>query len=243
MKMLPHLLVVMMACTSPLAAAQEAFLTNPETLHEDPRWPGDRVFLAADFFERLQKYDSVMVDEPVIFVAPDSPYSGFKASDMAVVAQGIREAFSSGMSSEPVSFGTFKVTDQPGASTLYVRIALKNVYVRKNKRGLLAYTPAGAVIKGATDLGKDTFDKSTLVEMVVELEVQDSTTGEVLAAMSLARGQQADKKARIQEEAAGWNATGAIAEVIGRRLACRLDNARLPEDQRRDCIAAIPMTL
>ena len=243
MKILLNLLVVMLVFTSSLATAQEAFLTNPKALHTDPRWPGDRVFLVADLFDRMQKYDSVMVDEPVIFVASNSPYSGFKASDMAKVAQAIRAAFSSGVSSEPVSFGNYKVTDQPGASTLYVRIALRNVYVRKNKRGLLAYTPAGAVIKGATDLAKDTFDKSTLVEMAVEMEVQDSATGEVLAAMSMARGQQADKKAKIQEESAGWDATGQIAEIFGRRLACRLDNARLPEDARRDCIAAIPMHL
>ena len=33
---------------------------------------------------------------------------------------------------------------------------------------------------------------------------------------------------------------GQIAELMGRRMACRLDNARLPESQRHDCIAELP---
>ena len=43
--------------------------------------------------------------EPEIFVAPDSPYGGFKASAMAARSDMLRKSFMDGLSSEPVSFG------------------------------------------------------------------------------------------------------------------------------------------
>jgi hypothetical protein len=226
-----------------MMAQNNDFLSHPELLKPDARFSNDLAYLAEDMAERAKSYDRVMVDEPVIFVAPDSPYGGFKASDMAALSAMLRQSVVEGLSSEPASFGTFKAVDQPGAGTLYLRWALKNVYIRKNKRGLLAYTPVGAVAKGASDLARDAIDKSTLVEMVLEAEVLDSVTNEVLFAYVMDRGQRADKKAWVDEAAVEWEATGAIAEVLGRRMACRLDNARRTEAQRRDCIKEIPAPL
>lgn len=159
----------------------------------------------------------------------------------AALSNLLREAVATGLASEPTSFGNYQVVDEPSASTLYLRIALKNIYIRKNKRGLLGYTPMGFVVKGVSSLTKDVFDKSTLVEMTLETELLDTQNGEVLFAGILDRGRRADKKAHVKEQAAGWEVTGAIAEVMGRRLACRLDNARRPEEQRRDCIAELPV--
>jgi hypothetical protein len=229
---------------APLAGvAQDQFLTDPSKLHSDPRFSGDRVFFVEDIVTRLANYESVMVDEPVIFIAPESPYTGFKGSDMAVLSDLLRRSFIEGLTSEPVSFGSFKSAEQPGAGTLFVRIALKDVYIRKNKRGLLAYTPVGAVAKGVKDVASEAVDKTTLVEMTVEAEMQDSVSGDVLVAIVMDRGQRKDKASKTEEDAAGWEATGAIAGLLGRRLACRLDNARLPEAQHRDCIQAIPIQL
>ena len=233
----------LLTLTLPLLAVAEDFLSDPASLRGDERFGGDLVYFSDNILERLVAYESVMVDEPVIFIAADSPYNGFKASDIAAVAEMMRQSIIQGLTTQPVSFGHFQAVDQPGAATLYVRLALKNVYIRKNKRGLLAYTPVGAVVKGASDLAREAIDKSTLVEMAVEAEMQDSVSGEVLFAIAMDRGQRADKSANVKEEAAEWEATGNIAQALGRRLACRLDNARLAEDQRKDCIAEIPIEL
>jgi hypothetical protein len=229
---------------APLAGvAQDQFLTDPSKLHSDPRFSGDQIFFVENVRTRLADYDSVMVDEPVIFIAPGSPYTGFKGSDMAALSDLLRRSFIEGLTSEPVSFGSFKSAEQPGAGTLFVRLALKDVYIRKNKRGLLAYTPVGAVAKGVKDAASDAIDKTTLVEMTVEAELQDSKSGDVLFAIVMNRGQREDKASWTKEDAADWEATGAIAGLLGRRLACRLDNARLPEARHRDCIQAIPIQL
>ena len=93
-----------------------------------------------------------------------------------------------------------------------------------------------------SDLASEAIDKSTLVEMTLEAEVLDSVSGDVLFAVSAEFGQNKDKAAGHEEEAAEWELTGQIANVMGRRMACRLDNGRLPEDELRDCIGEIPIS-
>jgi len=225
--------------SGPALVSAEEFLTDPSLLRSEERFGEDRVYYVEDILQRLPSYQNVLVDEPVIFIAADSPYTGFKPSDLAALSELVRLSFIEGLTAQPVSFGHYEAVDQPGAGTLYVRLALKNVHIRKNKRGVLAYTPVGAIAHSAKNMGKDTLDKTTLVELTVEGELQDSQSGEVLFAVSMSRGQRADKAAKIKEEAANWEATGEIAGAFGRRLACRLDNTRLPENQRVDCIEAI----
>jgi hypothetical protein len=180
-----------------------------------------------------------MVDEPVIFLAEDSDYKGFKASDLAAIADMFRKGFIKGLSNQPVSFGNYKVVDEPGASVLYLRLALKDVYIRKNKRGLLAYTPVGAVVKGVHDIASEAIDKTTLVELKIEAEVQETGSGDVLFAAILDRGHR--KAHHVKEDDAGWDAPGNVSEKLGRRLACRLDNARSPADKQVDCVKTIPI--
>ena len=63
--------------------------------------------------------------------------------------------------------GRYKVVDQPGPDVLYMRTALTNLYLKKKKRGVLAYTPIGAVAKAGTDALKDTLDKVDIIEMAL----------------------------------------------------------------------------
>ena len=223
---------------SALASAED-FLSAPDTLRPDPLFGDDLVYYPDDVLSRLPKYNSVMVDEPIIFLAEDSDYKGFKASDLAAVADMFRQGFMEGLSKQPVSFGNFKVVDEPGPSVLYLRLALKDVYISKHKRGLLAYTPVGAVVKGVHDIASDAIDKTTLVELKIEAEMQDTESGDVLFAAILDRGH---RKAHHQkEDAAGWEVPGNVANKLGRRLACRLDNARLAADKQQDCVKMIPI--
>lgn len=216
------------------------FLTAQEKLQADPRFGGDMVYFPDGIEERLGGYDSLMVDEPVIFIADKSTYKGFKASDLAAISDMLRKSFIKGLSTQQVSIGSYKVVEQPGPSVLYVRLALKDVYVEKEKRGLLSYTPVGLVAHGVVDMASEVVDKTNLVELKVEVEMQDTQSGEVLFASILDRGHRKNKQAHQKEEQAGWDTPGALAEVLGRRLACRLDNARLPVDKQPDCLKILP---
>ena len=86
----------------------------------------------------------------------------------------LRKSFIKGLSSQPVSIGNFKVVEEAGPSVLYVRMALKDLYIKKEKRGLLSYTPVGMVAHGVADMASDAVDKTTLVEMKVEVEMQET---------------------------------------------------------------------
>lgn len=221
------------------AGLTEDFLSEPGKLHADERFGADLVYFPDDVDQRMAKYDSIMIDEPVIFLSDDSPYKGFKASELAAIADSLRKSFTKGMTEQQVSTGQYKVVDQPGPSVVYLRLALKDLYIKKEKRGLLSYTPVGIVAHGVTDLASDAIDKTILVELSVEAELQDTEFGDILFASVLHRGQH--KAHHVKEKEAQWDTPGAIAEAMGRRLACRMDNARLPEAKRTDCLKAIPM--
>lgn len=224
-----------------IGASADDFLSAPEKLQPDDRFGGDLVYFPDDILQRLPNFDSLMVDEPVIFLADDSKYKGFKASDLAAVSDMLRKSFIKGLTSQPVSIGNFQVVEEAGPSVLYVRMALKDVYVKKEKRGLLSYTPVGIVAHGVADMASDAIDKTTLVEMKVEVEMQETEHGDVLFAAILDRGHRKDKKAHQKEHDAGWDAPGSVAEKLGRRLACRLDNGRLPTAKQVDCVKTIPL--
>lgn len=241
MKKLPAItLSLMMFGVSGLTFGDD-FLSDPDKLHKDKRFGNDLVYFPEGIEDRFSKYDSLMVDEPIIFLSEDSPYKGFKASDLAAVTEAVRKSMITGLTEQKVSTGNYKAVDKPGPSVLYVRMAVKDVYVHKNKRGLLSYTPVGIVVKGVHDIASETIDKTTLVEMQLEVEMQDSTTGEVLFAAVMDRGHRKDKAAHIKEDNVSWDRPGAIAEKLGRRLACRMDNKRLSAEKQVDCLKAIPI--
>lgn len=241
MKIKNALFLILLITSTPLSLSADEFFSHPELLQADAQYGTDLAYLAEGALARLPSYQNIMVDEPVIFIAEDSPYTGFKASDLAAVSGMIREGFTTGLQAEPMRSGNLNVVDQAGPDTLYVRLGIQNVYIRKNKRGLFSYTPVGALAHGVSSAAKETIDKTTLVEMQVQAEVLDSLTNEVLAAFQVSRGQRKEKATNTEEEVAGWEVTGVMAEAAGRRMACRFDNSRLPEGERRDCIREIPL--
>ena len=92
--------------------------------------------------ERLAQYDSIMVDQPELFIDPDSNYKGMKPDTVTDIGEMIRSSVVDGLS------GAYGIVEEPGESTLYLRLAATNLYIRKDKRGILGYTPIGAVAHG-----------------------------------------------------------------------------------------------
>lgn len=195
-----------------------------------PRTSGeisDLFYGSPDLYERVAGFTGVAVDQPHILISPDSPYKGGKPEDMLQLAEMMRATLA-----ERLTQGGYLVVNAPGPGILYLRLALTDLELKKKKRGLLSYTPAGMVIKAGSDAMKETLDKVDITRMTLQAELQDGGTGEVLAAVVMARETpEGAKEVRIEFE----ELTALLAEY-GARIRCGLDNARLAPEQRIDCL-------
>jgi Protein of unknown function (DUF3313) len=223
------LLQVALALASPVLNAQdseETFLSDYSRLKPSPDNPFEEVYIAPGALERASKYTAIMIDQPELFVHPDSKYKGMKPDDMKIVADALRDAVTAELKD------SYKIVDAPGADVLYVRLAVGDLMLKKKKRSILAYTPAGALIKAARDLTKEVTDKVDVASFVVEGEVQDSVSGEQLAALTMSRGSLSTKDSGA---APTWDELSGLFGTIGKRLRCRLDNSKRPEAEQARC--------
>jgi hypothetical protein len=127
------------------------------------------------------------------------------------------------------------VVDEPGPDVLYMRLALTDLYLQKEKRGIWAYTPAGAVVQLGADQVRDMMSKIDIIEMALQAELLDSQSEEVLLAAVLKRGSRKDKGTGQKLVRLDFDDLRAVVREYGARLTCRLDNARKPESQWIDC--------
>ncbi len=167
--------------------------------------------------------------QPEVHFSPDSEYKGLKPEDVKTLSMLMRDA----LKAKIEAGGTYKVVDKPAANVVYMRTALTELYLKKKKRGLLAYTPVGAVAKVGVDALRETLDKVDIIEMAFEAELADSKSGEVLVATVVKRG--ARKAQGQKEQRIDMNEFNETIAGYGARLRCRLDNAKLPEAQWVDC--------
>jgi hypothetical protein len=212
-------------------AYDKSFLTNYDLLK--PRTgkagqPGDLAYIAPGALKRLAAYKAVMVDQPEILFSPDSEIKGMKPDDQKALAEAMRDSLSGKLAA-----GGYSVAQQPGPAVLYLRVALTDLMVKKKKRGLMAYTPVGAVVKAGTDAVKDTLSKVDFIEMTFQAELVDSVSNDVLGAVVAERGSrkaEGQKETRIDIDELSQN-----MRAWGLRLRCQLDNSKLVEDKQSDC--------
>lgn len=217
-------------CSVPAVAQQswagETFLTDYSKLQPMKGKEGkDFVFVAAGVEDRAGKYQSVMLDQPEVFIGANSPYKGAKPEDIAAIAGLVRSTTATALEERG-----YKIVDRPGNDVLYVRLAVTDLQIAKKKRGLLAYTPVGFVVNAGVKALQEFMDKYDVLDLSLQAEVQDSTSSEVLAAAVLNRGQSAGGDKRID-----FDVMVAATDLFADRLACRLDNAHVPAAKRIDC--------
>jgi len=213
-----------------LASAEESgFLDDYSVLGATGEYGAARMYVADGAPERMKAYSKVMIDQPLIYVDPDSKSKGMKPDTMTTIAETLRSA----VSDEIV--GQYSVVDKKGEGVLYFRWAVTNLYLQKPKRNLLAYTPVGAVANAAVSGLSDFVDKNHLVDLRLEGELRDSLTGELFVALTLERGQRKDKAAKISEDPATWEELFAVGTALGKRFSCRLNNSRVDMSKRQDC--------
>ena len=173
------------AITGPIIAQDiqnSDFLSDYSQLKKSSDKHMDYTYLASGAPTKMAHYWAVMIDQPEIFIAPDSSYKGMKPDDMKELGDLFR-----GTMARTLAEG-YMIVDQPGPNVLYVRFALSNLKLKKKKRGLLSYTPVGLVITAAKEVMlSDLTRKIDLKGLTMEMEILDSTSEEQLAALVEAR--------------------------------------------------------
>ena len=217
-----------MAVSADGPSTESGFLTDYSTLtatNETGR-EGVYVYRAADSEKRLSGIRAIMIDQPVLAIAADSKVKSLKPDDAKLVADTFRQVMVDELSHDSL------ITDRPGEGVVLIRTSLSNLYLQKKKRGLLGYTPAGFVITSAKRALDDVMGKINLTEVVLEAEVVDVNTGDVLVAVQDPHGNKENKK-----EFASWDEVQSTLEIYAKRLNCRIANARAATTAAQDCSA------
>jgi len=220
------LLSVVAAATVAIAAENfvpSGFMADYSQLERPDDSISEYRYVAEGVVERVAQYDAVMIDQPEIFIAADSPYGGAKPKHLEALAESLRAGIISALSED------YDIVEKPGANVMYIRPALTNLRLTKKKKRIVGYTPiglvGGAVVGAATsDLAK----KANLQDVVIEGEVYDSMTEERLVALI-------DKRGEGEEAPASWEELEDAMLRYGMLLHCRLGNARVAEEDRTDC--------
>jgi len=204
---------------------QSGFMSDYSQLTKMDDGTADYRYTVDGVEDLVAKYNALMIDQPEVFIAADSPYRGAKPTELVALADAFRAGLTSALSED------FYIVEQTGPNVMYVRVAISNLKLKKKKRKLLGYTPIGLVggaVKGAvtTDLAK----KTDLQEVVMEFEIFDSETGDRLIAII-------DQRGEDREGPATWEELQAAAYKYGNLARCRLNNALQPPEARADCVA------
>jgi hypothetical protein len=201
------------------------FMSDYTQLEKVTDGSADYRYVAPGDEDRLAQFKAVMIDQPEIFIANDSPYRGAKPKHLVALAESLRAALTSSLSED------LYVVDNPGENVLYISMAMTNLKLTKKKRGIMGYTPlgfvAGSVKRAATS---DIAKKADLQGVVFEFEGFDSGTGERIVAIIDSFGDDV-------EAPGSWEQLDEYMAKYARLARCRFNNAELPVEQRVNCLA------
>ena len=135
---------------------------------------------------------------------------------------------------ERLSAGGYQVADEPGPDVMYLRWAISDLYLKKKKRSILSYTAMGMIVHTTRQaMIKDLFKKIDVVELGLQVEFIDGTSGEIIAA---ATSHQGTRKTKDQaEDLVTWEELDAMFSTVGERTRCYLDNAGQEAGEWEDC--------
>ena len=203
------------------------FLTDYSRLQQSSDQYMGHSYLVQGAEDRIADYTAVIIDQPEIFIAPNSKYKGIKPDDMKALADAFRTSMTQALAQD------FMIVEQAGPNVLYVRFALTNLQLKKKRKGLLSYTPVGLVAGAAKSaLTSDITKKIDLKGLTMEMEILDSDSEQQLAAA-------VEVRSGSKSEPASWAELEALIGVYGQRMRCRLNNARMAEASRVDCLSGM----
>ena len=156
-------------------------------------------------------YTKLLVPQPQIFLSEKNKYKGIQPDQMKAFADRVGMIFTSRMGT------VMEIVDRPGSGVLVLDMALTEL-VMKKKRGILGYSPLGAVAHAATSQ-KEYEDLQQLAEKIVlkdanlEIEMLDGKTGERVAIRVLSI---AGKEKGREEKS--WEAMGLELRALAERF-------------------------
>ena len=222
-------LIGAMVFSSSLSAEEmiySGFMSDYSELRKVEDGSADYRFLAPDAANRIAKYNAVMIDQPEIFLANDSPYRGVKPKHLDALAESVRAGLSRALQDDVY------VVDNAGENVLYLTVALTNLKLEKRKKKPLNYLPVALVVGSVSGAASsDIAKKANFDSLVFELEAFDSVSGERIVALIDHLYHDEDT------ELSSWEEVDQFMAGYGELIACRFGNAHLAEDQRADCLA------
>ncbi len=226
------ILLAGLCCMASATAQDESFFTNPSLLEPWDQGTFDHGYVDPVITQKGHGFDSVMIDQPEVFVAADSKYKGAKGDHLKQLADVARLAMM-----ERIEAGGYTITDEPGPNVVFIRWAIADLYLQKKKRGLLSYTPVGMVVHTTRQAAqRDLWKKIDIVELGLMIEWIDSVSGDLISAGDARQGL---RKAKGQKaDLVTWQEIDALFLTIGEQTRCHLDNNQ-PEgqgdDMKMDC--------
>jgi len=224
------MLIVGLCGAASVAAQEESFFTDPSLLAPWDQGTYDLGYVDPDILQKLERYETVMVDQPEISIADDSKYKGAKGDHLKQLADTARLAMI-----ERIEAGGYTIADEPGPNVGYIRWAIADLYLKKKKRSILSFTPVGFVVHSTRQaMIRDLWNKIDIVELGLQIEWSDSVSGEILSAGDARQGL---RKAKGQKaDLVTWQELDALFLTIGEQTRCHLDNNNFEEGEKRlDC--------
>ena len=197
----------------------QSFLSNYKNLQ--PRG-NDLIYRTPDSQRLLAAARGVLIDQPEIHIAADSPFTGAKPADLTAIAEAMRTELS-----DALKKAGYTVVTEPGPNILLLRTAYTDVYLQKEARGVLEYTPIGFVVGTGISAMESVMQKYDILGITLQAELTDSASKVLIFELVAQRG--GDKKVitfdQYKKQMQTW----------GQRLACQVSNSKQPAAQQVDC--------
>ena len=117
------------------------FLDDDVQLRANPDTAASLTWLAPDVYNRLAQYNAIIVEQPEIFLHPESKYKGLKPDALKMLADDFMNALADEVEK------SYLVVSTPDEGVLHLRWAIGNVQLKKKwSKNPLKYTPVGATV-------------------------------------------------------------------------------------------------
>ena len=166
----------------------------------------------------------ILIDQPEIHIAANSPFTGAKPADLTAIAEAMRSELTAALKK-----AGYNVVTEPGPNILLLRTAFTDVYLQKEARGVLEYTPIGFVVGTGISAMESVMQKYDILGITLQAELTDSVSKALIFELVAQRGgnQQVITFDQYKTQMQTW----------GQRLACQVSNSKLPAAQQTDCAA------
>jgi len=208
-----------------LQAQESGFLPSYEGLIFAAGEYGDKTQQATDALRKMAGITKIMIDQPEIFIAAESPYKGMKPSESMALSESLRSALIANM-------GETEVVEETGVDVVLLRVAISDIHLKKKKRSFLTYTPAGFLVHTATNaMTTSIMKKLDLTSITIEMETTNAATGDPLGLLVMKLAPPGEKGS----DEANWQNMMSRFDALSKQLACRFHNSKVPEDDRESC--------